>query len=132
MAEIHEIKNAVNKHSFEARPDLKKMVFYTVIVDRGQSDNILRIFKASKSSFQLVQFGEGTATSEFKNILGVEENEKDIVYSIVREDVVPEIKKELDSYFESSKRTKGVAYTISLDSLIGVKMYKFLTQTVRG
>lgn len=120
------------KDSFESRPDLKNLVFYTVIVNRGQSDGIIKIFKNTKSSFQLIQFGEGTSKNQFKTILGAEETDKDILYSIVREDIVPDIKREIDAFFATSKRNIGIAYTISLKSLVGVKMYKYLTQTVRG
>ena len=118
--------------AFETRSDIKKLVLYTVIVPRGQGENIIRIFKANKSSAQFVQYGEGTASNAIRDILGSEDTKKDIVYSLVREDVVPDIKKELDVYFIASKRNRGIAYTISLTSIVGVKLYKFFTQTVRG
>ncbi|MBO6280564.1 MAG: hypothetical protein J6M95_03180 [Bacilli bacterium] len=118
--------------AFETRPDIKKIVLYTVIVPRGQGENIIRIFKANKSSAQFLQYGEGTASNAIRDILGVEDTKKDIVYSFVREETVPDIKKEIDAYFVASKRNKGIAYTIQLSSIVGVKMYKFLTQTVRG
>lgn len=118
--------------AFETRSDIKKLVLYTVIVPRGQGENIIRIFKANKSSAQFVQYGEGTASNAIRDILGSEDTKKDIVYSLVREDAVPDIKKELDVYFIASKRNRGIAYTISLTSIVGVKLYKFFTQTVRG
>ena len=118
--------------AFENRSDIKKLVLYTIIVPRGQGENIIRLLKANKSSAQFVQFGEGTASNAIRDILGVEDTKKDIVYSIVREDAVPDIKKELDVYFIASKRNRGIAYTISLTSIVGVKLYKFFTQTVRG
>lgn len=118
--------------AFETRSDIKKLVLYTVIVPRGQGENIIRIFKANKSSAQFVQYGEGTASNAIRDILGSEDTKKDIVYSLIREDVVPDIKKELDVYFIASKRNRGIAYTISLTSIVGVKLYKFFTQTVRG
>ncbi len=118
--------------AFETRPDIKKLVLYTIIVPRGQGENILKILKSYKSSAQFIQIGEGTATSVIRDILNIEDTKKDIIYSIVREDTVKDIKQELDVYFIASKRNKGIAYTISLNSIVGVKMYKFLTQTVRG
>ena len=118
--------------AFETRSDLKKLVLYTIIVPRGQGENILKILKSYKSSAQFIQIGEGTATSVIRDILNIEDTKKDIIYSIVREDTVKDIKQELDVYFIASKRNKGIAYTISLNSIVGVKMYKFLTQTVRG
>ena len=118
--------------AFETRKDIKKLVLYTVIVSRGQGDNIIRIFKANKSSAQFLQFGRGTYKKSFHEIFDIEDTEKDIVYSLVREDVVPEIKKELDILFANSKKHIGIAYTINLTSIVGVKLYKFFTQTVRG
>ena len=43
-----------------------------------------------------------------------------------------DLKKEIDVYFVASKKNRGIAYTIALTSIVGVKMYKFLSQTVRG
>ena len=118
--------------AFETRDDIRRLVLYTIIVPRGQGDNIIRILKANKSSAQFLQYGEGTANNAIREILGIEDTKKDIVYSIVREDLVKDIKREIDVYFVASKRNKGIAYTIPLKAIVGVKMYKFLTQTVRG
>ena len=120
------------RSAFEKREDIKRLYLYTVIVPRGQGDNIIRIFKANKTSVQFLQYGEGTANSDIKEILGIEDTKKDIVYSIVREDYIKDIKKEIDVYFVASKKNKGIAYTIPLNTIVGVKMYKFLSQTVRG
>ena len=125
-------ENTQESGSFESRSDIKKLVLYTIIVPRGQADNIVRILKANKSSAQFIKYGEGTASNAIRDILGSEDTKKDIVYSIVREDAVPDIKKELDVYFIASKRNRGIAYTITLTSIVGVKLYKFFTQTVRG
>lgn len=118
--------------AFETRDDLKKLYLYTVIVPRGQGEYIMRVFKANKSSVQFLQYGEGTASNAIRDILGIEDTKKDIVYSIVREDAIPDLKKEIDVYFVASKKNRGIAYTIALTSIVGVKMYKFLSQTVRG
>ena len=117
---------------FENRPDVKKLVLYTIIVPRGQGENIVKILKSNKSSLQFLLIGEGTATNSIRDILNIEDTKKDIVYSLVREDAVEDIKREIDVFFIASKRNKGIAYTIPLTSIIGVKMYKFITQTVRG
>ena len=128
VKEVH-----VEEHpAFEKRDDIKKLVLYTVIVPRGQGENIMRIFKANKSSAQFLQYGEGTASNAIREIIGAEDTKKDIVYSIVREDAVVDIKREIDVYFVASKHNKGIAYTISLNTIVGVKLYKFFTQTVRG
>ena len=118
--------------AFETRDDLKKLYLYTIIVPRGQGEYILRVLKANRTSVQFLQYGEGTASNAIRGILGIEDTKKDIIYSIVREDAIPDIKKEIDVYFVASKKNRGIAYTVALTSIVGVKMYKFLTQTVRG
>ena len=135
MAE-KKVKKVVKKEEaytpFEKRDDLKKLVFYIVIVNYGQGDNIIRLFKNRGSTAQFVQIGEGTANSRVKEILNIEDTRKEIVCSIVREDRVKEIKDELEAYFAVSSKNRGVGFTIELSSMVGVKLYKFFTQTIRG
>ena len=117
---------------FEERQELKKLVFYITIVNFGQGDNILRLLKANHCSSSFIQSGEGTATSRVRDILNIEDTRKEIVFSLIREDFISEFQKELEAYFASSKKNKGVGFAIDLDSIVGVKLYKFFTQTVRG
>lgn len=116
----------------ENRKDLKKLIFYVVIVNYGQSNNIVKLFKNNKSSAQFIQMGQGTATKDVLDILDIEDNRKEIIYSLIREDCVEDVKKEIEAYFAISKKNRGIAFTVALDSIIGVKMYKFFSQTVRG
>ena len=136
MAEKKKVKKATKKEEeytpFEKRDDLKKLVFYIVIVNYGQGDNVIRLFKNRGSTAQFVQMGEGTANSKVKEILNIEDTRKEIVTSIVREDRVKEIKDELEAYFAASSKNRGVGFTVELGSIVGVKIYKFFTQTIRG
>jgi len=122
----------VKKTKFEDREDLKKLVLYMIIVNFGQSDTIIHLLKDNHSSAQYVKVGEGTANKEIKNILGIEDTRKEIVLSLIREDYVEDLKKELEAYFASNKKNRGVAFTLDVSSMVGVKIYKFFTQTVRG
>ena len=125
-------KKKVEYTPFEEKEGLKKLIFYVVIVNFGQGDNISRIFKANKVSAQFIQAGEGTATSKVRDILNIDDTRKEVVFTLIREDYVPELQKELEAYFAISKRNRGVGFAIDLDSFMGVKLYKFFTQTVRG
>ena len=58
-------------------------------------------------------------------------HEKDVVISFVRKDKVEELKSLLEVFFISSKRNAGISFSIELDSIIGVKVYQFLADTVR-
>ena len=66
-------------------------------------------------------------------MLGLAETEKAIILSCVREDRVEEIKHALDEKFHKIRNGKGIAYTIPLQSVVGVAIYQFLSnyQTTR-
>lgn len=117
---------------FEEREDLKKLLFYVIIVNYGQGDTVVKLLKSKGTSAQFVQIGEGTATKQVLSVLHIEETRKEIIYSFIRDDLLPDLKTELEAYFLSSKRNAGIAFTIDLNTIVGVKLYKFLTQTVRG
>ena len=130
---MKKVKKVETKYTpFEERKELKKLVFYVVIVNFGQGDNIVRILKANHSTAQFIQAGEGTATNKIRDILNIDDNRKEVIYTLIREDYISELQKELEAYFVASKRNAGVGFAIDLDSFMGVKLYKFFTQTVRG
>ena len=61
------------------------------------------------------------------NFLGLAEPEKAIILSCVREDRVKDIMETLTEKFEKVKNGKGIAYTIGMQSIIGVAIYQFLS-----
>ena len=109
----------------------EKLMLFISIVSRGLSAPVLKIYQKCDFSGQFVLTGEGTARKEIRNILGIEDNEKDVVISFVRKDKVEELKSLLEVFFISSKRNAGISFSIELDSIIGVKVYQFLADTVR-
>lgn len=108
----------------------KKLLLFITIVNGGVATPVMRLFQRYGCSAQFVQRGEGTATKEIYNILGVEDIDKDIVFSFVTEDVIPDIKKELEAFFTINKRNKGIGMAIPLSSMIGVRVYQFLANIV--
>lgn len=99
---------------------------FITIVNRGNASPIISLFNSIGCSAQFVQSGEGTARKEVYDILGLVDNSKDIVLSIVKRDDVEAITKELNAFFLSNKHNKGVAFSIPFSSIIGLKAYHFL------
>ena len=108
----------------------KKLLLFITIVGEGQSTAIRKLFERYGCSAQFVERGDGTATKEIYNILGVENTGKDVVFSFLAEDKASDIKKELDAFFVASKRNQGISFSIRLSSIIGVRVYQFLANTV--
>lgn len=108
----------------------KKLLLFITIVTSGHGSHITRMFEKIGVSAQFVQSGEGTATKEINNLLGVEDVDKDIVVSFITEDKIPLIRQDLSEYFSSNKRNRGIGMAIQLSSVIGVRVYQFLANLV--
>lgn len=115
--------------SFEKTNEIKKLKVYVVIVDHGVGDTITYMFQKFGSAVQFISMGNGTASRQINDILGVEDNGKDIMFAIIKEEDIPAAREELETFFKSSKRHRGIGFAIPLTSIIGVKLYKFLAHT---
>lgn len=108
----------------------KKLSLFITIVGKGQAQAIIRLFERGGSSAQFIQRGEGTASKEIYSILGVEDNDKDIIFSFIAQEKIPDIKTELNAFFLASKKNRGIGFSIPLSSIIGLRVYQFLANTV--
>ena len=119
-----------NKLPYDKEHEIKPLFAYFAIVNQGNANAIVEIFKRADCSLQFIQMGSGTATKQIRDILGIEDNRKEIVVSFVREDKLKDITTELAAYFAASKRSKGIGFSVKLTGLMGVKMYQFLTNSI--
>ena len=110
--------------------EIKKLSLFVTIVSRGQADPVVRLFETLGVSAQFIENGEGTAQREIRNILGIEDDRKSIVFSFIKRDVIPEATKELEAFVLSSPKNKGIGYSIPINSLIGMQLYRFLADTL--
>ena len=81
---------------------------------------------AEKEILMMVVGGMGTANSEIIDMLGLNRH-KAVILSVVREDMVPGIMNSLEEKFETIKNGKGIAFAVPLSSVIGVNLYRFLS-----
>lgn len=113
---------------FEERTDItiKKLVMHITIVPSEQGPTVNKLFKTLGVSCQFTQRGRGTASKKVREILGVEDNHKELIFTIVPEDLVPKMNVELEAFFAASDKNKGIAFTVPLESIISVRVYNFL------
>ena len=114
------------KIPYDKANEIKPLVAYFAIVDQGNANAIVEIFRRAGSTASFIQMGRGTASKHVRDILGIEDNRKEIVISIIREDKLNEATTELTAYYAATKRNKGIGFSISLTGLAGVRMYQFL------
>ena len=123
------LENVNNANNLSANTT-KKLLMFVTIVNRGQGNFVLKLFESEGANAQFVEYGEGTAQKEIRDILGIEDNSKEIIISIISEDKIESAKKELEAFFKVSKRNRGIGFSIPMTSIIGMKIYQFLTDTL--
>ena len=107
--------------------DFKKLKLLVTVVNRNKTEFYVDFLSGFEVNFQTGMLGEGTAHSDTLHMLGLENSEKGIILSVIREDKAEEILRALGEKFHTVRRGKGIAYTIPLDSVIGVAVYRFLS-----
>ena len=112
--------NAVNESA------IKKLKLLFTVVDRNKGEFYLDVLSQFEVNFQTVINGTGTARSEILDMLGLNNN-KAVVISVIREDMTDTIMKVLDEKFNTIRNGKGVAFAVPLSSVIGVNIYRFLS-----
>lgn len=102
-------------------PEKLKVLF--TIVERNKTEFYLDVLDSQFDiTLQCVIYGRGTAKH-----LGLGDTNKAIIMSIVKEEKIKEILNTLEERFQKTKYGKGIAYTIPINSVIGVLVYQFLS-----
>jgi hypothetical protein len=85
------------------------------------------LLQSLEVNVQLALLGYGTASTDMLQLLGLGNSEKSVIFSMVREDRAREALSLLDEKFKTVRGGKGIAYTIPLKSVVGVAIYRFMT-----
>ncbi|MEF2837393.1 MAG: hypothetical protein U0N82_06685 [Oscillospiraceae bacterium] len=105
---------------------IKKLKLLFTVVDRQKGEFYLDVISQFDVNCQLTMGGLGTATSELVELLGLEPH-KAVILSVVREDMVDDIMNTLEDKFATIRNGKGVSFAVPLSSVIGVNLYRFLS-----
>ena len=105
---------------------IKKLKLLFTVVDRPKGEFYLDVISQFDVNWQMVMGGLGTAASELVELLGLEPH-KAVILSVVREDKVDQIMNTLEDKFASIRNGKGIAFAVPLSSVIGVNLYRFLS-----
>ena len=105
---------------------IKKLKLIITVVDRPKGEFYMDVISQFEVNCQLVLSGLGTASSEIIELLGLN-NHKAVILSVAREDQVPIIMNTLEEKFATVRKGKGVAFAVPLSSIIGVNLYRFMS-----
>ena len=110
---------------------IKKLKLLFTVVDRPKGEFYLDVISQFDVNCQMAVSGMGTAVSELVELLGLEPH-KAVIISVVREDMVDSIMETLEDKFATIRNGKGIAFAIPMSGVIGVNMYRFLSDNRMG
>ena len=105
---------------------IKKLKLLFTVVERPKAEFYLDVLSQYEVNCQIMTQGVGTANSEILNMLGLN-NHKAVLISVIREDQTDLIMKVLEEKFRTIRNGKGIAFAVPLSSVIGVNIYRFLS-----
>ena len=109
-----------------AKPAVKKLKIIITVVDRPKGEFYLDVIGGFEVNCQMLLSGQGTASSELVDLLGLNP-EKAVILSVAREDMVPKIMHTLEDKFQTVRNGNGIAFAVPLSSIIGVNLYQFMS-----
>lgn len=117
----------IKKTPTTSESSVRKLKILVTIVNRSKAEFYADFLSGFEANFQASVLAQGTAKSDTLSLLGLEDSEKSVLFSVVREDRAAEIMLALDEKFHTLKNGKGIAFTIPVSSVIGVAIYRFLS-----
>lgn len=87
------------------------------IVDRSKAVTALQIYREHSAAVSLVMRGHGTANNQIMAMLGLDEPEKDVIFSLAGARTCAEIFAALDEKMHISRPGTAIAFTIALSGI---------------
>lgn len=107
--------------------NFKKLKLLITVVNRNKTEFYLDFLQSSGANFQTAVLAQGTAKSDTLYMLGLEDSDKSVIFSVIAEDKAINILHGLEDKFHQIRGGKGIAFTVPMSSVIGVAIYRFLS-----
>ncbi|MBR2341282.1 MAG: hypothetical protein IKA72_02605 [Clostridia bacterium] len=107
--------------------DFKKLKLLITVVNRKKAEFFMDFLQGFEVNAQMSVLAQGTAQSDTLHMLGLEDADRSVIFSLIREDRADEILLGLENKFATVRGGKGIAVTVPLSSVIGVAIYRFLS-----
>ena len=111
----------------KTQSDVKKLKLLITVVNRKKAEFFTDYLAGFEVNFQTSVLAQGTARSDTLHLLGLEDTDRSVICSLIREDRAEEALRGLDEKFHTLRGGKGIAFTVPLTSVIGVAIYRFLS-----
>ena len=108
-----------------------KLELLVAIVNAPKVRYYTNLIQSSEANLQLVVQASGTSEKAILNYLGLNQDTRQAIFSVVRQDKVKDLLELLDEKFSTVKDGGGIAVTVPLSSIIGALTYGFLSNDKR-
>lgn len=125
ISKIKSVKTAKPQKSAEV--NYKKLKLLITVVNRTKTEFYMDLLQNYEVNFQTSVLAQGTAKSETLSLLGLEDSDKSVIFSVLREDNAVDALHALEDKFHTVRNGKGIAFTVPMSSVIGVAIYRFLS-----
>lgn len=109
----------------------KKYKLFSVIVDFGKGTKVLKESQKLGVNGGTFLLGRGTVRSNILRFLGLDEVRKEIVLMVVEESMENVLHEELTRIFHLDKPNHGIAFSMPIINVIGLRDSKYIPNPVR-
>lgn len=110
---------------YEKKENITPIRMFVSIVPSGQAQAIVKLIEKAGVNYNVITLAEGTG---YKYVPGLLSNEKkQVIFSFVNEESSDVVCRILRQRFSVSKASSGIAFSIKLTSVMGVSIYRFLS-----
>ncbi|MBE7043225.1 MAG: hypothetical protein E7399_07020 [Ruminococcaceae bacterium] len=96
---------------------LDRIKLIVSILKRDEGGKLVNLFRSHNLYYDYITLGQGTASSEVLDYLGLENNEKDVVISMAPLSKIPMLLTQANQKFQLEKPGHGIMFTIPLSSV---------------
>ena len=114
------------KKPYDSSHRIYPLQLLMVVVGAGQASSVVRLLYENEAYMCCVCKGRGTSQGDVYDVFGIGDLKKDIIFTVIKEDRWPVIKKALGERFKVSFASRGIAAISPLEALAGVSIYKML------
>ena len=99
------------------------------IVDRKDLNRYMEVYQNNDLHVAFLALGHGTASNEMLDYLGLDSSQKAVSFSVIEESSWLKVKKQMEKKLKIDAPGGGIAFTIPLSSIGGMKQLQFLLET---
>ena len=108
-----------------------RLVLLVTVVNKGKGTFFADFLKTFDVNMQMSFVGRGTARSDLIELLGLKDDRRSIIFSVLRAGRTDAVLAALEERFRSVNDGTGIAFTLPLSSVIGRLSYGFLSNEPR-